>query len=875
MTVLTPRSETRGSALRTLWLVVGVAAAYYVGGLLGLSLRLPGTTPSVFWPPNALLTAALLLSPPRLWPICIGAALVPHVAAQLAAGWSFSFTLAIFTTNCLEALLAAAGIRYLSDAPDRFDSLRRLSIFLAVCVIAAPLVSTFADAAIVYWLHNEPYWQVWRARLASNLLAQLAITPAAITLVRGLPEWLHRAPRWRQLEAAALGISLGVSLGLALWLPLGGHPSGESVKLVVARMPLLLSLPFLLWAAMRFHTAGASLAFLVVALGTARAAVHEQWFGAVPISDSTILAVQLVLVIVGVTLLIVGTVIAERDRTARDLADNLWFHALLSQLSATFVQMPGERLESTLDVWLESLGRALRLDQVRVVRFTEHDQRPTIVSTWFANTDLPPPSNVKEDFPWMVAELLAGRPVIVEDARRLPDEASIDRAGLIALEMEAVLILPLVAEQQVLGTVGFGCRVPRAWPDSIVAALRLVSDVFASALLRQRTEEALTASEAMKSAIVASLPTGVAVIDRAGAVRAVNDNWTHLMRESEDPAYPAVHVGDNLVESFRLAARYNPRLMEAVGGVSAVMSGARDRFAFEHARFSDGATRWWTMHVAPLRSFEPGGAVVTYAEITEHRRAEQEAERGRQELAHVTRVSTMGALAVSLAHQLNQPLAAIMANAQAGIRLLENHTTGAGADTGAGDLRAILADVVDDDKRASDVIRRLRDLLKNGRPADECFDLGASIQDIASLVKSDAVIRNVTVTLELARASAFVRGDRVQLQQVVLNLLVNALEASDAASGGGGRVEVECRCRNDGVAEVTVRDSGRGLDPSLEEQVFEPFYTTKPGGMGMGLSIARSIVEAHGGRIRIGNASVQGGAIAEFTLPLDRSEQHP
>ena len=147
-----------------------------------------------------------------------------------------------------------------------------------------------------------------------------------------------------------------------------------------------------------------------------------------------------------------------------------------------------------------------------------------------------------------------------------------------------------------------------------------------------------------------------------------------------------------------------------------------------------------------------------------------------------------------------------MANAQAAIRLLESPA--AGADGGAGELRAILADVVDDDRRASDVIRRLRDLLKNGRPADECFDLGASIQDIASLVKSDAVIRNVTVKLELARASAFVRGDRVQLQQVVLNLLVNALEASDAASGGGGRVEVECRCRNDGVAEVTVRDSG-------------------------------------------------------------------
>jgi signal transduction histidine kinase len=590
---------------------------------------------------------------------------------------------------------------------------------------------------------------------------------------------------------------------------------------------------------------------------------------AVPISGATIIAVQLVLIIVGVTLLILGTVIAERDRTARDLAENLWFHALLSQLSATFVQVPGDRLEAAVDVWLGRLGHALKVDAVRVVRFSEAEPDPVVVANWSAETELPPPANVRQTFPWMAAELLAGRAVMIEDARLMPDEAAIDRACMLDMGILSTLVLPLVSEQRMFGTVGFGARTPRTWPEPIAAALRLVSDVFASALLRKKTEDALTASEAMKSAIVASLPMGVAVIDRAGAVRAVNDNWTHLMRESEDPAYPAVHVGDNLVESFRLAARHNPRLTEAVSGIAAVMSGARGSFTFEHALFMDGGTRWWTMLVAPLRSFESGGAVVTYAEITEHRRAEREADRGRQELAHVTRVSTMGALAVSLAHQLNQPLAAIMANAQAGIHLLDTSDSA----TFAADLRAILADVVDDDRRASDVIRRLRDLLKSGHAAHERVDLGASVQDIASLVKSDAVIRNVTVTLDLARASAFVRGDRVQLQQVVLNLLVNALEASDAASGGGGRVEVNCRCRDDGVAEVTIRDSGRGLDPALEEQVFEPFYTTKAGGMGMGLSIARSIVEAHGGRIRIRNASAQGGAVAEFTLPLDGAEQ--
>ena len=573
---------------------------------------------------------------------------------------------------------------------------------------------------------------------------------------------------------------------------------------------------------------------------------------------------QLVLIVVGVTLLIFGTVMSERDRSARDLAENLRLHALVSQLSATFVRIPSERLESSVEASLGRLGQALNVDVVRVVCVSE-DGHPAVMSTWIANEDVPQPPHTQEHFPWMMSELFAGRPVIVEDARLLPDAVAADRAGLVELGMLSVLVLPLVAEEQVLGTLGFGSRAPRAWPDSIVAALRLVADLFANAILRKKTEAALTASELMKSAIVASLPTGVAVIDRGGAVRAVNDNWTQLMRESEDPTYPAVHVGDNLLESFRLAARHAPRLDEAVAGIVAVMSGARDRFVFEHARLSASGTRWWIMLVAPLRSFEPGGAVVTYAEITERRRAEEDAERSRRELAHVTRVSTMGALAVSLAHQLNQPLAAIMANAQAGVRLLDSCL----AD--AGDLRPILSDVADDGRRAGDVIRRLRDLLKDGLAAYERVDLCASIRDIATLVQSDAVIRNVTVVMDFARTPAFVRGDRVQLQQVVLNLLVNALEASDAASGGGGRVEVCCRIREDGVAEVTIRDSGQGLDPALEELVFEPFYTTKTGGMGMGLSIARSIVEAHGGRIRIRN-SPQRGAIAEFTLPLDRIE---
>jgi two-component system sensor kinase FixL len=365
----------------------------------------------------------------------------------------------------------------------------------------------------------------------------------------------------------------------------------------------------------------------------------------------------------------------------------------------------------------------------------------------------------------------------------------------------------------------------------------------------------------MKTAILESLTSGVAVIDRGGRVRAVNENWSQMMRESEGPSYPAVHVGDNLLESFRAAAeRGNLRLMDAVTGVAAVMDGARDRFSFEHVEPKEGG-RWWAMLVARLKDAD-GGAVVTYAEITERRRAELDAQRSRQDLAHVGRLSTMGALAVSLAHQLNQPLAAIMANVQSAQRLLDRPRVD------LPELRAILGDVVADDRRAAEVIQRLRELLKKSGADLSRVDLAAAINDVATLVQSDAVIRNVALTIDCdGGGQLFVHGDRIQLQQVVLNLLVNALEAFADAPGAERTIRVMCLPHGD-LARVVVSDSGVGFDAGAEEVVFEPFYTTKPGGMGMGLSIARSIVEAHGGHIAI-RRERQPGTTIEFTLPLD------
>ena len=401
--------------------------------------------------------------------------------------------------------------------------------------------------------------------------------------------------------------------------------------------------------------------------------------------------------------------------------------------------------------------------------------------------------------------------------------------------------------------------------------LRLVAEVLANALARKQTEDALRASESMKSSILHSLRSGVAVVDRDGCVLALNENWARLAEESGDPV---VAVGASLLETTRAATPdSHVRIEEMCTGIKSVLHGVRDSFAYEYTTQSGHGPRWWAVVVDPLDR-PAGGAVVTRADVTDLRRAELDVQRIRQELAHVGRVSTVGELTASLAHELYQPLTAIMTNAQAARRML------GATPPDISQIHAILSDIVNDDRRASDVIERLRDLLRKGELEMARVDLSATIRDVADLLRGEAIIKHVSVTLDLDGEPVIVLGDRVQLQQVVLNLLHNAIEAMADASHRATSVSVRCRrlpCPGEalstgsGQAHVTVSDTGPGLPAGAEETVFDPFYTTKRDGMGMGLSIVRSILESHGGSIRATNHA-DGGAVFEFTLPLSADD---
>lgn len=247
-----------------------------------------------------------------------------------------------------------------------------------------------------------------------------------------------------------------------------------------------------------------------------------------------------------------------------------------------------------------------------------------------------------------------------------------------------------------------------------------------------------------------------------------------------------------------------------------------------------------------------------------HLRAEAEIERQRTELAHVARISTMGQLASALTHELNQPLGAILRNAEAAELFLRNNPPN------LDEVRAILTDIRRDDQRAGNVIDRMRALYKRQSVVLSPLDLRELLEDTIALTRTDAAARFVKLTAFLPPQLPPVRGDRVQLQQVLLNLILNGMDAMTTVPRARRLLIVRLAETQNGNVLLSVRDQGIGIEPENAAKVFEPFFTTKPNGMGMGLAISQTIIEAHGGDIWVESKMGEG---ATFTLVLPAKGQ--
>jgi two-component system, LuxR family, sensor kinase FixL len=696
-----------------------VGIAYWGGAQLGLALTFPPATTSVMWPPNAILTAALLLVPPRLWWICLAAAFPAHVILEIRAGFSPWLMTLLFLTNCSEALIAATAMRVARQLPVRFDTLPRVAVFIALVGLLGPMMSSWADAGIVTMLRDEPYWGVWRTRVFANVLTELSVVPAVIVLAR----WLRNG-RWPTAATVAESATLLTGLVLVA-IAVFGDLQVTEVLPALPRTPTVLLLPLFFWAAVRFGVGGVSAALLLSALvaSTSTALGHRPFALMPPLAS--LMAVQMYLATIGMSLMCLCGVLDEKRRTAADLVQRLRFESLLVQISGSFVRS-GQGSASAYDDALPPIGRFLEVDRVVLWTITQGTRGFDRIRHWAAAGARPMEvESARPSFRWTRALVRRGQTVAFDAREALPPPARADRRAYAESDVEAAVIVPIMTRTGVIGGLCVACRAPRAWSEIDLMQLRLIAEVLANAC-------------------------------------------------------------------------------------------ARDE-------------------------------------------AELEVQRVRHELAQAARLIGMGELTSSLAHELNQPLTGILSNAQAARRLLdETHPSIA-------ELRAIVADIIDDDRRARDVIKRMREMLTRAETPPEVLDLNTVVREVALLITSDTIIRNVSIAFEFAAQPVHVLGVRIDLQQAVLNVLTNAMDAVAASDATERRIEVRVMPA-DPDARLVVRDSGRGFDHGMEDRMFDSFLTLSSSGWGTGLAIARCIVESHGGTIAAGNEHA-GGAVVTVALP--------
>jgi two-component system, LuxR family, sensor kinase FixL len=807
--------DPRGRIVATTLLV---ALGYYAGARLGVQLKFQTLTPSVVWPPNAILTATLLMTSPRHWGIYLLAALPAHLAA-LPDSFPNAFIFAVFVTNCSEALIAALLVRrFAPRGRITFDSLRSAGTFIVCAGIAAPFFSSFLDAAAVSLLRSENYALVWRTRFFSNMLTELTLVPPLMMAFARDLEWTRRLLRRRWAEAIALCVSL-VAISVAL-----GAADVVTGLVVTPMIVLALVLPFTSWAAVRLGPAGTSASVLTIELSAIMAGMHGYGSFAVLAEIGNVLSLQIVLISLTIPLMCLAALIEQQDLTRLTLVGRLRFEEMLSRLSRAFVHLPSHEIDHVIEGRLHELGQYLGVEHITIYQFSQADDAFMPTHSWAARH--------------------------VPARRELPLTGSWDEMTELPTLVTDVCVVRF-------GPLATGSP----WPPEMVWQLRLVAEVFANVIARKKAEDALRASEIMNTAILASLNSSVAVLNRDGRVVAINAAWRRFGPSGNDGADGSVDVGANAEDLCRHALPAGSALAaDVAAGIESVIDGKSPEFSLEYPRPSPAGERWFAMTVLPLHRDE-GGAVVSFTDVTERRRVELDAQQTRQELAHFTRVSTIGELTASLAHELNQPLSGILANARAAQRFL------AVPAPDLGEIRDCLADIVSDNRRASEVIRRLRELLRKGKVRPILLDVNVLAGEVVKLLTSDAIMRDVSITVDLDPALPLVRADRVQMQQVILNLLMNAMEAMTGTDRSEHIVIVRTTSEDDKTVHLAVQDTGPGLEPGTEATVFEPFYTTKSDGMGMGLSIARSIVVAYGGRIWAVN-NPTAGTTFHVTVPV-------
>jgi PAS domain S-box-containing protein len=436
---------------------------------------------------------------------------------------------------------------------------------------------------------------------------------------------------------------------------------------------------------------------------------------------------------------------------------------------------------------------------------------------------------------------------------RRGDEVARRRAWLVGGSLIGCIVAaPILTALVVVGSL----KAPTLFtPSFLVVLLAMAYELGWDVVHAAQLATQLRSSEARFRSVVESVPNVILVVDDAGVITFANANSEAVFGYRRDEI-----VGQRveMLLPERLRVSHLPLRADYARHPEARPMGAgRELFA----QRKDGVEVPVEVGLSPMRGADKLFVLVSLVDVSERRRYEREAVKRRDELAHLSRVAMLGELSGSLAHELNQPLAAILSNAQAAQRFLARDPPALDA------VSDILSDIVKNDRRAGAVIQRLRSLLRKEEAERQPLVFNDIVAESLQLMRSDLLNRQVSVLTELAPGLPKVSGDRVQLQQVLLNYVINGCDAMDGQSVDRSLL-VRTQPANGGGIEVAVSDHGTGIPPDDIERIFEPFMTTKPRGMGLGLAICRSIVEAHGGKAWASN-NAHRGATLHFELPAD------
>jgi PAS domain S-box-containing protein len=457
-------------------------------------------------------------------------------------------------------------------------------------------------------------------------------------------------------------------------------------------------------------------------------------------------------------------------------------------------------------------------------------------------------------------------PVILEDASRQGLFSS--DSYIIRKHARSVLCLPMIKQTRLVGVLYIENNLAASvFTPNRIAVLKLLASQAAISLENARLYAELINENRERQKAETALRRGEASLTEAQQISHTG-SWRWEVGTGE------VFASAELLRIFGFDPTITqPSYADFVGRVHAEDRPAfertldrarreRSRFQHEHRiALSDGSIRHLQgagrPDIAETGELEFVGAVV---DITERRRAEEALRHAQAELARVTRLTTMGELVMSIAHEINQPLAGVIASGNACLRWLDRDEPDVEA------ARQSVSRIVRDGERAGNVIRGLRALAKKSEPQMTPVDINDAIQEVLVLTRSDLQRHGVMLDTALSATDRPIFGDRVLLQQVVLNLIMNGVEAMSAVTDHPKLLAISSEPVESGGMLVAVEDSGTGLDPAMTDRVFEPFFTTKPYGMGMGLSICRTIIDAHGGRFWV-SPRVPCGTVFRFTVP--------